>query len=80
MPGDKTAGRSASELRSSLETNDEVADPVVRRGRPASARLTGWTTPCGNFRGSRGGMWWKIKVVVLETRDGVLGEWRNWVV
>lgn len=77
MPRGKTAGRSASELRCSLETKDEDADPVVRRGRPVPAWLTRWTTAGGIFRGSRDGMWWKIKVVVLETRDGAPGNGRN---
>ena len=73
MPVGKAAGRSASELRRSLETEDEVADPVVRRGRPAPATLTRRTNARGDFRGSRGGMGWKIVVVVLETRDGAPG-------
>ena len=73
MPVGKAAGRSASELRCSLETNDEAADPVVRRGRPVLAKLTRRINARGNFRGSRGGMWWKNRVVVLETRDGAPG-------
>jgi len=80
LPRDKAAGRSASELRCSLETKDEDADPVVRRGRPVPAWLTGWTIACGVFRGRRDGMWWKIRVVVLETRDGAPGDGRNWTV
>ncbi len=77
MPEGKAAGRSASELRRSLETKDEVADPVVRRGRPAPATLTRRTNARGDFRGSRDGMWRKIRVVVLETRDGAPGGGRN---
>ena len=73
MPVGKAAGRSASELRGSLETNDEVADPVVRRGRPAPATLTRRTNARGSFRGSRDGGWWKFAIVVLETRDGAPG-------
>jgi len=44
------------------------------------AWLTGWTIACGVFRGRRDGMWWKIRVVVLETRDGAPGDGRNWTV
>ena len=69
----KAAGRSASELRGSLETKIEVADPVDVGGRPSLVVLTRRTNARGSFRGSRGGMWRKIKVVVLETRDGAAG-------
>ncbi len=44
------------------------------------ALLTRRTSARGNFRGSRGGMWRKIRVVVLETRDGALEDGRNWTV
>jgi hypothetical protein len=73
LPRGKAAGRSASELRCSLETQDEAADPVVRRGRPVLAKLTRRTDAREGFRGSRGGMWRKIRVVVLETRGGAAG-------
>jgi len=73
VPEGKTAGRSASELISSLETKDGVADPVVRGGRSVPAMLTRRTNAGGNFRGSIGGMRWKIRIVVLETRDGAPG-------
>lgn len=73
MSRGKAAGRNASELRGSLETKDEVADPVVVRGRPEPARLTRRTNARGSFRGRRGGMGWKVRAVVLETRDGVAG-------
>ena len=46
---------------------------MVVRGRPEPARLTRRIIARGSFRGSRGGMWWKIRVVVLETRDGAPG-------
>ena len=77
MPWSKTAGRSASELRRSLETKVGVADPVDGRGRPVPAMLTRRTKAGGGFRGSRGGMWWKSGAVVLETRDGALGDEGN---
>jgi len=76
----KAAGRNASELGCSLEIEDEVADPVVVRGRPVPAMLTRRTSACGNFRGRRGGMWRKIRVVVLETRDGKPEVGRNRIV
>lgn len=38
-----------------------------------SAMLTRRMNASGSFRGSRDGMWWKIRVVVLEARDGAPG-------
>ena len=67
-----------SDVASKIE--DEVADPVVRRGRPVPIVLTRRASARGSFRGRRGGMWRKIRVVVLETRDGKPGDGRNRIV
>jgi len=72
LSGCKAAGRNASELRYSLETKDEVADPVVRRGRSEPAMLTRRIIARGDFRGRRGGTWRKNMVAVLETSAGTL--------
>ena len=69
----KAVGRNASELRSSLVTTYEDADPVVRRGRPMSQILI-TESVCVIFLCSGDGMLWKIFNPVLETRYGDVRE------